>query len=251
MWQDGKWEQNHLSELLSFCGKKVIQPMLPLRRQRRRSVFSFSKYLLLVSLNFENHALHRDILMYYLICSNFIGLQAMQMIDVYTKFAYEQAAIPVIPGRKSRVETFAGANRTYTIEAMMGDKKALQAGTSHNLGQNFSRAFGTQVFFINHLHVLHASCAGSILYTSVCMLWLLRQLQFSNFIRIIHRDWIWFLSIVSYFQILFQHLMTVFFLIICSLWMKMVKSNTSGRPLGLLVPGSLVGLSWPMVMMLV
>lgn len=67
------------------------------------------------------------------------------MIDVYTKFAYEQAAIPVIPGRKSRVETFAGANRTYTIEAMMGDRKALQAGTSHNLGQNFSRAFGTQV----------------------------------------------------------------------------------------------------------
>ncbi|XP_062189502.1 proline--tRNA ligase, chloroplastic/mitochondrial-like [Phragmites australis] len=70
--------------------------------------------------------------------------EAMQMIDVYTKFAYEQAAIPVIPGRKSRVETFAGANQTYTIEAMMGDRKALQAGTSHNLGQNFSRAFGTQ-----------------------------------------------------------------------------------------------------------
>jgi prolyl-tRNA synthetase len=87
------------------------------------------------------------VLMYYLICSNFISLQAMQMIDVYTKFAYEQAAIPVIPGRKSRVETFAGANQTYTIEAMMGDKKALQAGTSHNLGQNFSRAFGTQVAF--------------------------------------------------------------------------------------------------------
>jgi len=67
------------------------------------------------------------------------------MIDVYTKFAYEQAAIPVIAGRKSKVETFAGADRTYTIEAMMGDRKALQAGTSHNLGQNFSRAFGTQV----------------------------------------------------------------------------------------------------------
>ncbi|WMV11691.1 hypothetical protein MTR67_005076 [Solanum verrucosum] len=70
--------------------------------------------------------------------------EAMQMIDVYTKFAYEQAAIPVIAGRKSRVETFAGASTTYTIEAMMGDRKALQAGTSHNLGQNFSRAFGTQ-----------------------------------------------------------------------------------------------------------
>lgn len=69
------------------------------------------------------------------------------MVDIYTKFAYEQAAIPVIPGRKSKVETFAGANKTYTIEAMMGDKKALQAGTSHNLGQNFARAFGTQVWY--------------------------------------------------------------------------------------------------------
>lgn len=75
-----------------------------------------------------------------------LNLQAIQMIDIYTKFAYEQAAIPVITGRKSKVETFAGADRTYTIEAMMGDRKALQAGTSHNLGQNFSRAFGTQVF---------------------------------------------------------------------------------------------------------
>ncbi|KAJ7969897.1 Proline-tRNA ligase-like protein [Quillaja saponaria] len=70
--------------------------------------------------------------------------EAIQMIEIYTKFAYEQAAIPVIAGRKSKVETFAGATRTYTIEAMMGDRKALQAGTSHNLGQNFSRAFGTQ-----------------------------------------------------------------------------------------------------------
>lgn len=69
------------------------------------------------------------------------------MIEVYTKFAYEHAAMPVVVGRKSKVETFAGANRTYTIEAMMGDRRALQAGTSHNLGQNFSRAFETQVFY--------------------------------------------------------------------------------------------------------
>ncbi|KAL4300610.1 hypothetical protein AHAS_Ahas17G0218100 [Arachis hypogaea] len=48
------------------------------------------------------------------------------------------------PGRKSKVETFVGANKTYTIEVMMGYKKALQAGTSHNLVQSFSRAFGTQ-----------------------------------------------------------------------------------------------------------
>lgn len=88
----------------------------------------------------------------------FFILQAMQMIDVYTKFAYEQAAIPVIPGRKSRVETFAGANRTYTIEAMMGDRKALQAGTSHNLGQNFSRAFGTQVDFTNCTFMFSTLC---------------------------------------------------------------------------------------------
>ncbi|KAF7826567.1 proline--tRNA ligase, chloroplastic/mitochondrial [Senna tora] len=69
--------------------------------------------------------------------------EARQMIDIYIRFAYELAAIPVIAGRKCKVETFAGACKTYTIEAMMGDRKALQAGTSHNLGQNYSRAFGT------------------------------------------------------------------------------------------------------------
>ncbi|XP_042506418.1 proline--tRNA ligase, chloroplastic/mitochondrial-like [Macadamia integrifolia] len=47
--------------------------------------------------------------------------EALKMVDVYKSFAYEQAAIPVIAGRKSRLETFAGALRTYTIEAMMGD----------------------------------------------------------------------------------------------------------------------------------
>eukprot|EP00271_Cylindrocystis_brebissonii_P015642 TRINITY_DN385_c0_g12_i2.p1 TRINITY_DN385_c0_g12~~TRINITY_DN385_c0_g12_i2.p1 ORF type:complete len:369 (-),score=103.92 TRINITY_DN385_c0_g12_i2:256-1362(-) len=70
--------------------------------------------------------------------------EALQMIEVYRQFAVNEAAIPVITGRKSRRETFAGAIRTYTIEAMMGDGKALQAGTSHNLGQNFAKAFGTQ-----------------------------------------------------------------------------------------------------------
>ncbi|XP_044506142.1 proline--tRNA ligase, chloroplastic/mitochondrial-like [Mangifera indica] len=89
--------------------------------------------------------------------------EAMQMIDIYTKFAYEQAAIPVIPGRKSKVETFAGASKTYTIEAMMGDRKALQAGTSHNLGQNFSRAFGTEFMDENgqRQHVWQTSWAIS------------------------------------------------------------------------------------------
>jgi prolyl-tRNA synthetase len=63
------------------------------------------------------------------------------MLDIYTDFAVNEAAIPVIPGRKSQSERFAGADATYSIEAMMGDGKALQAGTSHNLGQNFAKAF--------------------------------------------------------------------------------------------------------------
>jgi prolyl-tRNA synthetase len=66
------------------------------------------------------------------------------MIQLYEQFAVTQAAMPVVAGRKSRIESFAGANVTYTIEAMMGDKRALQAGTSHNLGTNFAVAFGTQ-----------------------------------------------------------------------------------------------------------
>jgi len=70
--------------------------------------------------------------------------EALRMLDIYRDFAEEQAAIPVIMGRKSRLEKFAGAVHSYTIEAMMGDKRALQAGTSHNLGQNFAKAFGTQ-----------------------------------------------------------------------------------------------------------
>ncbi|PNW79206.1 hypothetical protein CHLRE_09g406200v5 [Chlamydomonas reinhardtii] len=70
--------------------------------------------------------------------------EARAMIDVYTHFATHTAAMPVVPGRKSRIESFAGANCTYTIEAMMGDKRALQAGTSHNLGTNFAKAFNTQ-----------------------------------------------------------------------------------------------------------
>ncbi len=67
--------------------------------------------------------------------------ETMQMLDVYADFAINEAAIPVIKGRKSETEKFAGALRTYTIEAMMRDKRALQSGTSHNLGQNFAKAF--------------------------------------------------------------------------------------------------------------
>jgi prolyl-tRNA synthetase len=67
--------------------------------------------------------------------------ETRQMLDVYTDFALNEAAVPVIPGRKSAAERFAGADQTYSIEAMMGDGKALQSGTSHNLGQNFAKAF--------------------------------------------------------------------------------------------------------------
>jgi prolyl-tRNA synthetase len=67
--------------------------------------------------------------------------ETRQMVDVYTDFAMNEAAIPVIPGRKSEAEKFAGAEITYSLEAMMGDGKALQFCTSHNLGQNFAKAF--------------------------------------------------------------------------------------------------------------
>jgi prolyl-tRNA synthetase len=67
--------------------------------------------------------------------------ETRQMLDIYTDFAVREAAVPVIPGKKSDSERFAGADQTFSIEAMMGDGKALQAGTSHNLGQNFAKAF--------------------------------------------------------------------------------------------------------------
>ena len=70
--------------------------------------------------------------------------ETRRMLDVYTDFAVNEGAVPVIPGMKSVTEKFAGAARSYTIEAMMGDTKALQSGTSHNLGQNFAKAFEIQ-----------------------------------------------------------------------------------------------------------
>jgi prolyl-tRNA synthetase len=70
--------------------------------------------------------------------------ETLRMLEVYTRFAVDDAAVPVIPGRKSQTEKFAGAVNSYTIEAMMGDTKALQAGTSHYLGQNFAKAFDIQ-----------------------------------------------------------------------------------------------------------
>src|SRR5574342_134061 len=64
-----------------------------------------------------------------------------RILDIYERFSYEEAAIPVFKGPKSESERFPGAQMTTSIEAMMQDKRALQAGTSHYFGQNFARAF--------------------------------------------------------------------------------------------------------------
>ncbi len=70
--------------------------------------------------------------------------RTLMMLEVYRAFAEEDAAMPVIMGRKTENEKFAGALRTYAIEALMKDGKALQAGTSHNLGTNFAKSFDIQ-----------------------------------------------------------------------------------------------------------
>jgi prolyl-tRNA synthetase len=70
--------------------------------------------------------------------------ETLCMLDVYEDFAVNEAAVPVIKGIKSETEKFAGAVMSTTIEAMMGDTKALQSGTSHFLGQNFAKAFDIQ-----------------------------------------------------------------------------------------------------------
>lgn len=70
--------------------------------------------------------------------------RTIQMLNVYADFCEEVLAIPVIKGRKTEKEKFAGAEATYTIEALMHDGKALQSGTSHNFGDGFARAFEIQ-----------------------------------------------------------------------------------------------------------
>ena len=81
----------------------------------------------------EGHTVHRT--------EEEAQAETMQMLEVYRDFVETELAIPVIKGRKSEAEKFPGANATYTIEALMPDGLALQSGTSHNLGQNFARAF--------------------------------------------------------------------------------------------------------------
>jgi prolyl-tRNA synthetase len=76
--------------------------------------------------------------------------RTLQMLDVYDDMARREAAIPAFTGEKSALERFAGAIHTYALEAMMGDGKALQSATSHNLGQNFARAFDIQYLDANN-----------------------------------------------------------------------------------------------------
>src|SRR6187402_3080506 len=70
--------------------------------------------------------------------------ETMKILALYKEVCEKVLAVPVIDGRKSESEKFAGASKTYSIEALMGDGRALQAGTSHNLGQNFAKAFDIQ-----------------------------------------------------------------------------------------------------------
>ena len=70
--------------------------------------------------------------------------ETLQILELYRQLAEDFLAIPVFTGLKTDAEKFAGAEKTYCIEAMMGDKRALQAGTSHNLGQNFAKAFSVK-----------------------------------------------------------------------------------------------------------
>jgi prolyl-tRNA synthetase len=78
-------------------------------------------------------------------------VETRKMLDVYADMAINDAAVPVVQGKKTDSEKFMGAVNSYTIEAMMGDRRALQAGTSHFLGQNFSRAFEIKYLDANNL----------------------------------------------------------------------------------------------------
>jgi prolyl-tRNA synthetase len=81
--------------------------------------------------------------------------ETIKMLNVYADMCENVLAIPVVKGRKTDKEKFAGAKATYTIESLMHDGKALQSGTSHNFGDGFARAFGIQftdrtVFVLEH-----------------------------------------------------------------------------------------------------
>ena len=99
--------------------------------------------------------------------------ETLQMLEVYRRIMVDHLALPVIPGEKSEAERFPGADNTYTCETMMSDGKALQAGTSHFLGQNFAKAFdisfqsqsGTQEFAWTTSWGVSTRLIGAILMT--------------------------------------------------------------------------------------
>ncbi len=87
--------------------------------------------------------------------------RTIQMLNVYADFCNEVLAIPLLKGKKTDKEKFAGAHATYTIEAMMHDGKALQSGTSHNFGDGFAKAFGIQYLDKNNkLSYVHQTSWG-------------------------------------------------------------------------------------------
>ena len=87
--------------------------------------------------------------------------RTIQMLNVYAAFCEQVLAIPMIKGRKTDKEKFAGAEATYTIEALMHDGKALQSGTSHNFGDGFAKAFGVQYTDANNkLQYVHQTSWG-------------------------------------------------------------------------------------------
>lgn len=87
--------------------------------------------------------------------------ETLRMIEVYRSMAEKYMAIPVLVGQKTEREKFAGAVKTFSIEAMMGDKKALQSGTSHYLGQNFAKAFDVKFQNVaNQMEYVYATSWG-------------------------------------------------------------------------------------------
>jgi prolyl-tRNA synthetase len=126
-WAFQKWIQSHRDlPLLINQWANVVRWELRTRLFLRTMEFLWQE-------GHTAHATHED-----------SQAETMRMLGVYTDFAVNDAAIPVIPGRKSNQERFAGALFSYSIEAMMRDGKALQSGTSHDLGQNFAKAFDIQ-----------------------------------------------------------------------------------------------------------
>lgn len=93
----------------------------------------------------EGHTLHET--------SEEAREETLQMLDIYAKFIEKNLAMPVIKGKKTEKEKFNGAEDTYTVECMMHDRRALQAGTSHYFGNGFSKAFG--VTFSGKDNILH------------------------------------------------------------------------------------------------